>query len=297
MLIPVKFIAYNLFYYFAGRFTGLAWYFFPALLFLFLFFRGRRGRDDWLLFAALAAEILIYIVLMPTNYGGGGGSVANRYFLNIMPLFFFLPRARLGGKTLAVAWVWAAVFIAQIVIVPFQSSASPASHAKKLPISLLPIEMTLYNEFPTNTNPHGFRVPFGTPPEDGVAYFLNDNFNRRAEPDGNWTLGGRTLDMLFKTKFRAGRIIVRLMNGPRRDNTIRVTVDGRTRKITLQPKEKGNLEFEVGRGFKIEQNFLHRIKIGAAKASLPYYEDAASTDRRELGVFFRIEPVPAGSPG
>ncbi len=49
MLIPVKFIFFNIFYYFFGRFTGLAWYFFPALLFLYLFFRGRRGagREQW----------------------------------------------------------------------------------------------------------------------------------------------------------------------------------------------------------------------------------------------------------
>jgi hypothetical protein len=296
MLIPVKFIAYNLVYYFVGRFTGLTWYFFPALLFLFLFLKGRRGRDEWLLFAALAAEILIYIVLMPTNYGGGGGSLANRYFLNIMPLFFFLPRAPVRGKPLAVAWVVAAVFIGQILVVPFQSSAGPATHAKKFPIRFLPLEMTLYNEFPTNTNPNGFRIPFGTPPNDGVAYFLNDNFNKRAEPDGNWTLGDRTLEMVFKTKFPTARIIIRLTNSLRRDNTIKVTIDGRTRKTVLQPKEKGSLEFEVGRGFKVEQNYLHRIRIGAVKGSQPYYEEAASTDRRELGVFFQIEPAPAESP-
>jgi hypothetical protein len=297
MLIPVKFIAYNVVCYFVGRFTGLTWYFFPALLFLVLFFMGRRGRDGWLLFAALAAEILIYIVLMPTNYGGGGGSLANRYFMNILPLFFFLPRTRIRGRSLAAAWIMAAIFIAQIVVVPYQSSASPASHAKRFPIRFLPLEMTLYNEFPTNTNPYGFRVPFGTPPNEGVAFFLNDNFNRRAEPDGNWTLGDKTLEMVFKTKFEASRIVVRLTNSLRRDNTIKVTVDGRTKKVVLQPKERGSLEFEVGRGFKVEQNYLHKIQIGAAKGSLPYYEDPASTDRREIGVFFQIEPVPAGSPG
>ena len=71
MLIPVKFIAYNVFYYFFGRFTGLAWYFFPAVLFLVLFFLGRRRREQWLLFAALAAEILAYVVLMPDELRRG----------------------------------------------------------------------------------------------------------------------------------------------------------------------------------------------------------------------------------
>jgi hypothetical protein len=296
MLIPVKFIAYNLVYYFVGRFTGLVWYFFPAVLFLALFFKGRRGREQWLIFAALAAGILIYIVLMPTNYGGGGGSLANRYFLNIFPLFFFLPGTEIRRRPLALAWVMAAVFISQILVAPYQSSSSPAAHAKRFPIRLLPLEMTLYNEFPTNTNPNGFRVPFGTPPNDGVAYFLNDNFNKRGEADGIWTLGGGTLEMVFKTKFPASRIVIRLRNSLRRDNLVKVSIGGRTKKIVLQPKEKGTLEFEVGQGFKVEQNYLHRIRIGAAKGSVPFFEEESSTDRRELGVFFQIEPVPAGSP-
>ncbi len=295
MLIPVKFIAYNIFYYFFGRFTGLAWYFFPAVLFLVLFFLGRRRRDQWLLFAALAAEILAYIVLMPTNYGGGGGSLANRYFLNIFPLFFFLPGPKLRGKPLSLAWLFAAVFIAQILVTPFHSSGSPATHAKRFPIKYLPLEMTLYNEFPTNTNPNAFHVPFGTAPTTAVAYFLDDNFHKRAEPSGTWTLGDKTLEMVVKTRVPVSRIVVRLTNNPRPGNRVRVTLDGKTRRVVLQPLEKTVLEFDVGRGFKIEDNYLHRMKIGASKGSLPYFEQETSDERRYLGVFFELEFVPAGA--
>ncbi len=293
MLIPVKFIAYNIFYYFFGRFTGLAWYFFPAVLFLVLFAIGRRRREQWLLFAALAAEILAYVVLMPTNYGGGGGSLANRYFLNILPLFFFLPGPRIRKKHLSLAWIFAAVFIAQILVTPFQSSGSPATHAKRFPIKYLPLEMTLYNEFPTNTNPNGFRVPFGTEPTTAVAYFLDDNFHKRSEPSGTWTLGDKTLEMVVKAYVPIGRIVVHLTNNPRRDNRIRVTVDGRTRKVVLQPLQKAALEFDVGQGFRIEDNYLYRLKIGASKGSLPYFEQETAAERRYLGVFFELEFVPA----
>jgi hypothetical protein len=296
MLIPVKFIFFNIFYYFFGRFTGLAWYFFPALLFLYLFFRGRRGvgREQGLLFAALTIEILIYIVLMPTNYGGGGGSLANRYFLNIFPLFFFLPPTVPRTKPLVLAWTFAAVFIAQILLNPFQSSANPAAHAKRFPIKALPLELTLYNEYPTNTNPNGFRVPFGPPPNDGVAYFLDDNFHKRAEAGGTWTLGDRTLELILKTKYPVSAIVFHLTNNPRRDNRITVRVDGRKQTLVLQPRESGRLEFPVKTGFKIESNYLHRVRIGAAKGSLPYFEEEKSSERRILGVFFEIEFVPAG---
>jgi hypothetical protein len=296
MLIPFKFIFFNVIYYFFGRFTGLAWYFFPALLFLYLFFRGRRGagREQWLLFAALTLEILIYIVFMPTNYGGGGGSLANRYFLNIFPLFFFLPPIVPQTKHLALAWTFAAVFIAQILLTPFQSSANPAAHAKRFPIKALPLELTLYNEFPTNTNPDGFRVSFGAGPNKGVAYFLDDNFHKRAQAGGTWTRGDRTLEMVLKTQFPVSAIVFHLTNNPRRDNRITVRVDGRKRTLVLQSRESGTLEFPVKTGFKIESNWLHRVRIGAAKGSRPYFEEEQSTERRDLGVFFEIEFVPAG---
>ena len=296
MLIPVKFIFFNIFYYFFGRFTGLAWYFFPTLLFLYLFFRGRRGagREHWLLFAALILEILIYIVFMPTNYGGGGGSLANRYFLNIFPLFFFLPPIVPRTKHLALTWTFAAVFIAQILLIPFQSSANPAAHAKRFPIKALPLELTLYNEYPTNTNPDGFRVPFGVGPNKGVAYFLDDNFHRRSEAGGTWTRGDKTLEMILKTQFPVSAIVFRLTNNPRRDNRITVRVDGRKRTLVLQPGESGTLEFPVKTGFKIVSNYLHRVRIGAAKDSRPYFEEEKSAERRNLGVFFEIEFVPTG---
>ena len=296
MLIPFKFIFFNIFYYFFGRFTGLAWYFFPALLFLYLFFRGRRGagREQGLLFAALTLEILIYIVIMPTNYGGGGGSLANRYFVNILPLFFFLPTIVPRPKHLALTWAFAALFTAQILLNPFQSSANPAAHAKRFPIKALPLELTLYNEFPTNTNPDGFRVSFGISPNRGVAYFLDDNFHKRTQPGGTWTRGDKTLEMVLKTQFPAKAIIFHLTNNPRRDNEITVRVDGRKQTLVLQSGESGTLEFPVKTGFKIESNWLHRVKIGAAKGSRPYFEEEKSAERRDLGVFFEIEFIPAG---
>jgi hypothetical protein len=89
-------------------------------------------------------------------------------------------------------------------------------------------------------------------------------------------------------------IVFRLTNNPRPDNRITVRVDGRKRTVVLQSRESGRLEFPVKTGFKIESNWLHRIRIGAAKGSRPYFEEEQSTERRDLGVFFEIEFVPAG---
>ena len=295
MLIPPQYILLNVFYYFFGRFTGLAWYFFPALaaLAFFLGARAGNGRGNGSFFLALAAEILIYVVLMPTNYGGGGGSIANRYFLNIFPLFFFLPGARVRTRELVLPWVMAAAFLSPILVAPFTTSANPATHAKRFPFKALPIEMPQVNEWPTNTNPNAFRVPIGTPPHDGLLHFLDDNYIRKSEPDGIWTCGDGTAEMVLKTYYPVSKIVVRVMNNPRRENRIRVSVDGRTQKIVLGPREKATLEFPVGKGFHLQTAWLYRLKIGAAKGAIPYYEDEASLERRHLGVFFSLEIVPA----
>ncbi len=58
--------------------------------------------------------------------------------------------------------------------------------------------------------------------------------------------------------------------------------------------ETPSKEFDVGPGFRIEDNFLHRLKIGASKGALPYFEQEESAERRYLGVFFEMEFVPAG---
>ncbi|MGB8953358.1 MAG: hypothetical protein WCC06_11920 [Candidatus Aminicenantales bacterium] len=291
-LLPFHFIFTNSFYYFFGRFTGIAWYFFPALLFLILFFLGKKSFERWLVFSALAAEILIYIVLMPDNYGGGGGSLANRYFLNIYPLFLFLPERKIKIKNIALSWGMASVFISQILITPLQSSAHPATHAKRNPFKLLPVEMTLINNIPTNTNPYGFRIPFGTPPYIGYMHFLDDNFYRRQEPEGTWTLGNRTAEMILKTYFPVREIVIHLTNNPRLSNEITVKIEGKVQKITLGLKQKGTLRFPVGNGFQVKEIHLYKIKVKAAKGSTPYFESGDSLERRYLGVFFELELLP-----
>jgi len=289
---PLTLVPTNLFYYFFGRFTGVTWYFFPALLALILFFFARRSLEDWLMLLALAAGILIYIVFMPDNYGGGGGSIANRYFLNIYPFFFFLPGRRKAGRETAAAWIVAAVFIAQISFAPFLHSRYPATHVKRFPFKALPVEMSLVNNFPTNTNPDAFRVNIWDSPDTGMIHFLDDNYHPRLEPDGIWTRGTGTCEFILKTYYPVRELGIRLLNNPRANNKIIVTVDGYTQKITLQPKQWGTLRFPVKAGFVMRASHLHKVKIRASKESTPYFEDTASDERRILGVFFSIDITP-----
>jgi hypothetical protein len=296
-LLPAKFIPYNLFYYFFGRFTGIAWYFFPALLFLILFFLEKKKLFQWLIFLALFAEIMIYVVLMPDNYAGGGGALANRYFLNIYPLFLFLPLPKRRMKDFAISWIAAAVFISPVLICSCFHSHYPSTHAKKFPFKSLPVEMTLLNNIPTNTTTWAFRQEMGTPPHIGWLHFLDDNFYRRqkeskVERKGFWTRGPYTTEAILKTYYPVERLDFHLLNNPRMRNEITVQLGREKKKLTLGTKQRGTLSFSPVKAFKIEALHLYRIKIGASKGSTPYFENEASDEKRFLGVFFEITIVP-----
>lgn len=290
-LMPVKFVPVNLFYFFFGRFSGLAWYFFPALLALILFFIGKKSLDRWLLLAAIFGEILIYVVMMPDNFGGGGGSLANRYFLGIYPLFFFLPRLRIKVGHIATEWAAAAVLIAPILLSPIQAAHAPADRAKHFPFTLFPVELTLINDLPTNTNPTAFRQQWGEPLfDDRFLYFLNDNYNpKHREENGWWTLGDQKLEFILRTAVPVKEVVFHLLNNPRLENEVTVWMAGQKKTISLGSQQRGDLTFKVGGGFVARKAHMYRVRIKASKGASPYFEDNQTDEKRWLGVFFTPE--------
>lgn len=291
-LLPAKFIFYNIFYFFLGRFTGIMWYFFPAALCLALFFFRRKQLYQWLVFAALAGEILIWIVMMPDNYAGGGGALANRYFLSVYPLFFFLPALEKKPWEIGLSWVWAAVFISPILISPFFHSHYPATHAKKMPYKLLPLEMTLVNNYPTNTNPRAFRQEVGNPPDIGWLHFLDDNFLPRLpelNEKGFWTRGTGTAEMILKTYYPVKKLTFRILNSRRMSNKAWVRVGRRKESVSMGYKEWGTITFTDPRPFNIKSLYLYRITVKAQKDAIPNFEVEDSDERRHLGVYFEVD--------
>lgn len=79
--------AWNVLYYLAGRDVGLLPYFLPLVL-GFLAFRPGEGR--WALILAVAAAAAVLFWMRPFNFYGGGGAMANRYFLPLYPALWFL---------------------------------------------------------------------------------------------------------------------------------------------------------------------------------------------------------------
>jgi hypothetical protein len=103
-MVGPRLTAWNALYFLAGRDVGILPYYLPLLLGLLAFRRG-EGRGT-LILAALAA-MACFLLTRPFNFYGGGGAIANRYFLPVYPAFWFAAgrpaRARWALLILALA--------------------------------------------------------------------------------------------------------------------------------------------------------------------------------------------------
>jgi hypothetical protein len=105
-----KLLGWNILYVLAGRNVGVLPYFLPLLV-GFLAFGRDRGR--WAIPLAVGIAVLGFLVLRPFNFYGGGGAIANRYFLPLYPAFWFL-----AGRRLWTGWALPVVACAGLFLYP-----------------------------------------------------------------------------------------------------------------------------------------------------------------------------------
>lgn len=277
-------ILYNLFYYVFGRFTGMLIYFFPAVFLLLLFAFQKKEREDWFLLAGIILAILCYVLLMPDNYFGGGGSLGNRYFLNIFPLFFFLGhRQRLFRFTLVPVFA-AVLFLSPVYMNSLASSAEPRYPGIAFPASLFPAEKTQFSTLPSNTNPKAFGRRIGA---GYTLYLLNDNYNP-IDDDSVWTYSDRELEFFLLASRRVRSFAVHLKNIPR-PNQVFVAVEHKKRQVYIEPGGMRTVTFADVPGLAIDGHYLYTFRIRSAQSFCPFFGTAGSSDRRLLGVQARIQ--------
>jgi hypothetical protein len=133
---------WNLLYFFAGRDVGVLPYFLPLVLPLLAF---RRDRGRWAIPLAVAAAAVCFLLVRPFNFYGGGGAIANRYFLPLYPALWFMAARPLRGVALALVAAAAAPFLWPLWLHP---SAFPVGedgryrHVSEVARRLLPYETT-----------------------------------------------------------------------------------------------------------------------------------------------------------
>ena len=301
-------IAHNVLYFFVGRFGGIVPYYFPAALALVLFlFRGRGSSIRWLLLLGAAAAAAVYIVLIPTNVIGGGGTVANRYFMNIFPLFFFMLPERTPRWMPAAAALGGVLFAGHILATPIATSMHPASYSETPVLRLLPVEYTMLNDLPLNTESERRRVPWYHEPEEGseerrLAFFLyhldHNSYLKAVSPEGRqrlWVAGGRRSELVLRTVGPLEEIRIRVTNTSRA-NAVTVSVGGSSKRLEMRPGEQQTLLFREPPYFVyhyLNPSCLYTVVVEPAVGVSPRTQPEGSDDWRYLGAMLEFWVVEA----
>jgi len=288
-------LTHNLEYFFVGRYTGLLGYFFPAVFAMVALLAAPKRRPgwQWLVLAAGLVQGLIFIVMTPYTWHGGG--VGNRYFFSGYGVMLFVlpPIESLAASF--VPWAIGGLFVAPMVLNPFVASFHPADNAKSGPLRLLPVELTLVNDLPVNNEPDHARIWFGDNPGQNdpgfLLYFLDDNAYGR-EPDKSfWTRGEARAEFIIKTDKPIRRAAFNVTSGPlAADVTIRIA--GRRQDIHLGPGETQQVTFAMPPGLPYEkevQALVWTASVSCSSGFTPIFFDPHATDARYLGV--RVKPM------
>jgi len=289
--------ASNLGYFWAGRFGGAFAYFFPAVAALALFLLGgRRDRGGWLAFFSIVLSWLAYIWIIPDNWYGGGGTVGNRYFLNLLPAFLFLVPPRRARWVAAAAVAGAAVFLAPVLVSPVRHSLRPGDHATRPAFKVLPAELTMLNDLSVFTEPWRKKRPFGfvgnpqrhADPDAYFLYFMDDGTFGKEEWAGRagfWMRSGASAEVVVRAFDLAPveRLVLRVAGGPLGD-TVTARLGWRSGRVTVGPGQIAEIELAGGRGVRYYDTYLHVLHLDSRRG-------APLADGRSVGAFVDVRLV------
>jgi hypothetical protein len=299
----LKDFLHNIAYFFFGRFGGIAPYYFPAFLALILLLIYGRRRSEWyrwLVLGGAALAALVYIVMIPTNVIGGGGTVANRYFMNIMPLFFFLLPERTPRWFAPAAALAGVLLIGHILLAPISTSQHPAYYAETPVLRLLPVEYTMLNDLPLNTESERRRVPWyqvrdGKPEFAFFLYHLDHNSYLRGTEGGGgnklWVKGRARAELVLRTVDPLQEIIVTVSNISR-SNNVHVSVQGSGIDLSLGPNERKTLRFSNPQPFVynyLNPSCLYTVIVETSAGVTPRTQPGGTDDWRYLGALLEFE--------
>jgi hypothetical protein len=286
----------NLGYFWVGRFGGVLAYFLPALVAILAFLLvGPRSEDGWLALSALLVSWLFYIWMIPDNWYGGGGTVGNRYFLNLLPLAVFLvPRGRVA-LVLAASVAGLALYLAPILASPLRHSLRPGDHATSGAFRALPPELTLLNDLSVFTEAwrkkqaYGFLGdPVKNWPADPTAYtlyFTDDGTWGRESHEGRegfWVRGNASAEVILRALDikPVRRVALEARGGPAGDHPS-CRLGGEEKSLQLAPGEAAQASFSPPRGFPYYETFLYVLRCRSR-------ESGPGPDGRPLGTFVSI---------
>jgi len=271
-------------------------YFFPGLFAMLLMLGAPRQRPlwQWLVLLSALAQGLVFVIMTPYTWSGGG--VGNRYFFAGYGVMLFLlpPIETIAGAL--VPWVVGALFVAPSVLNPFAASFKPAEIAKGGPFRALPVELTLLNDLPVfSEGAERSRVEFGgigAADPTFLVSFLDDNAFGREADRSFWTRGDSRADLVFKVAGSPGRAAFTVAAGPVPVD-VTIAIDGRSTHVRLGAGESTETSIAMPAGLLYEKEVegarLHSVRIDTVGGFTPIFFDEKSSDPRYLGA--RIKPM------
>jgi hypothetical protein len=295
--------AMNLAYFWVGRFGGALAYF-PGVVAAVLLFlvAGPRERHGWLALLALSVSWLGYILMIPDNWYGGGGTIGNRYFLNLVPLgLLLLPRGRRAWAAAAAA-AMGAVFLAPVLASPVRHSLRPGEHATRAAFRVLPAELTMLGDLSVFSDVWRKRRPYNAPGGDPSrrplgappSYFLwfpdDGTFGQETSFDreGFWLRGGEGAEVVLQALAPPARIRLVVTAGPAGD-IFTARLGRERRRLVLAPLKTQAVVFEAPRAtLGYYGTSLYPLRLGSR------YGGSTDRDKRTLGSFVYVELEQAG---
>ncbi len=199
-------------------------------------------------------------------------------------LLFLLPPMA-SAAWAVVPWIVGCLFSAQVTFNPFFSSFNPSEQAKQGPLRWLPVELTLVNDLPINTQPNRARVWFGEARRFQI-YFLDDNAYAR-EDLTFWVKGRSTAEVLVKTVEPASALSLDLASGEVA-TSVTVSRGWHSQRVDLAPNATARVSVPLDDGFPYMGTRVWRVSIRSSGGFVPRFVSGASEDTRFLGV--RVQP-------
>ncbi len=286
----------NLGYFVVGRYGGVLPYFFPLFFApIALALSGRKQRSwQWIVFASVLAQGLLFLITQPYSYFGDGGSVGNRYLMGGYGIAVFMLPPIVTLRAALVPWLVGGIFMAPMLLTPFDTSARPGDRAFRGPLRLLPPELTNFNALPVNTEGELMRRWFGETdghPGFQLMYLDKDSYLKEADGLSFWTRGKSRAQLLVRTNEPETRLELRLQAG-HVPVTVRAALNGESQVVSLVPQQRGVLSFALPPGLPYKgagnMSYVWKLAIETDNGWVPAEVDGGH-DTRFLGV--RVTPL------
>jgi hypothetical protein len=285
-------LAHNVEYFFVGRHFGLVPYFFPGFLALVAWAFSRDRFLAWrtLTLAALAGATLVWLVIAPYSWSGGGGPVGNRYFLSAYPLLFFLMPPMETGALGVLAWLGGALFTAKILINPFFIAKNTWELSEHGAARRLPVELTMATDLPVMlAQPLRARIHYRNDPLLELFFLDNHAFPPEEVQPGKWSMwvtGAGRADIIVKTEEPVRHFVVTAESPIR--TTLTISAGAGRSTIPILPGKP--VTFQVPwSGVRGNQSYECLMSAQSSDGFIPHLRDPESKDGRNLGVLLNFK--------